>query len=58
MNAFQKVGLQVTAFPADLQSSSSPDFSWMAYLPSAGQLLRVSRAFHEYLGLVYYGLVY
>ncbi len=52
--SFQKQGLPIQLFPADYRTSPVNRYAWYHYLPNAGSLSTVSRAMHEYIGLLYY----
>ena len=52
--AFESVGLKVIPFPAFLVKPENEKYGWYSFLPSAGSLLGLSRALHEYLGILYY----
>ena len=49
--AFERVGLKVIPFPSFLAKPENEKIGWYSFLPSAGSLLGVSRALHEYLGM-------
>lgn len=54
--AFQKVGLKCVPFANGLSSRERHSYSWEHYLP--GSFKRVSQYLHEYIGLLYYQMVY
>ncbi len=54
--SFEKVGLEVTPFPAGFKTWPDKEYRWTAYLP--GDFTKASTAIKEYLGLVFYQLVY
>ena len=53
---FDKVGLKVLPFPAGFESWEEKEYKWQSYLP--GDFSTASIAVKEYLGLVFYALVY
>ena len=54
---FQRIGLEVTAFPAGFKTAPDRRYGWQDFLPSSGSLDMTSDALHEYLGQLYYRLV-
>jgi len=54
--SFEKVGLEVIPFPASFKTWPDKEYRWNAYLP--GDFTKASIAIKEYLGLVFYQLVY
>ena len=52
--AFRDSGLAVCALPVDFEASRSEDFD--QWIPNDGAFAMVSRALHEYIGIVYYRL--
>jgi uncharacterized SAM-binding protein YcdF (DUF218 family) len=55
---FEKLGMQVTPFPAYYRSRPNIKYSWMALFPYHENFSDSVRALHEYLGHVYYQWVY
>ena len=56
--SFKKVGLDVIPYPAGFKSKNAQDAGWTVYLPRSGSLAATSDALHEYLGILFYRLVY
>ncbi len=56
--SFEKVGLPVTPFPSHFRVWERKRYSWRDYLPSAGAIGNIYMALHEYLGLIFYRVVY
>jgi uncharacterized SAM-binding protein YcdF (DUF218 family) len=56
--SFKKVGIDVMPYPANFKSADINDYGWLNYLPRASSLGRTSAAFREYLGILFYRLVY
>jgi uncharacterized SAM-binding protein YcdF (DUF218 family) len=54
--SFKKIGLQVLPFPAGFKSWKGKQYRWSSYLP--GDCSTASIAIKEYLGLIFYKLVY
>ena len=54
--SFNKVGIKVIPFPAGIKSTTQSEFVWVDVLPT--DYRDVSRALKEYLGLVYYQIIY
>lgn len=59
IGCFKKQGLKVVPFPVDYQAKSEEfnHLSLASFLPSAGNLSRLSIALHEWLGLIAYRLM-
>jgi len=53
---FQRVGLKCVPFANGLSSRKGLSYSWEHYLP--GSFKKVSQYMHEYIGLLYYQMVY
>lgn len=56
--AFAKVGLETTPYPASFLSIDLDTTVLCRYLPHFSNLADSARALHEYLGMVFYRLVY
>ena len=56
--AFERVDIKPILFPASFRTKKNANFSWYSFLPSAGNLMLVSIAIHEYLGILYYKILY
>jgi uncharacterized SAM-binding protein YcdF (DUF218 family) len=56
MLVFERAGLHPIPYPVDRYVYG--DYSWRAWLPSADNLVTMQIAFHEYIGLIQYTLVY
>jgi uncharacterized SAM-binding protein YcdF (DUF218 family) len=54
--SFQKTGLDVIPYPADIELTENRSYMWKDYLP--GSFERISTAIHEYLGLLFYRVAY
>ena len=54
--SFRKAGLNCVPFANGLASRKGRSYSWQYYLP--GSYKRVSQYLHEYIGLLYYRMVY
>ena len=54
--SFEKVGLKVLPFPAGFKSWQGKQYRWNSYLP--GNFSTASIAIKEYLGLIFYKIVY
>jgi uncharacterized SAM-binding protein YcdF (DUF218 family) len=54
LQAFNKIGLEVTPVPAQFVAVGAPPAIWASFLPNAGALMRTSTALKEYLGLIFY----
>jgi uncharacterized SAM-binding protein YcdF (DUF218 family) len=54
--SFRKAGLNCVPFANGLASRKGRSYSWEYYLP--GSFERVSQYLHEYIGLLYYRMVY
>lgn len=52
--SFEKVGIDVTPFPAMFKTWEDKDYGWVDYLPNSMEDTKT--ALHEYLGLLYYTL--
>lgn len=52
--SFQKIGLEVTPFPANFHTHEGGQYSWHDFLPR--DLRSAYTALHEYLGLLFYKL--
>lgn len=53
---YQKVGVSVTAVPAQFVTNGDLPLIWADFLPNAHALLRTEKALKEYLGLLFYSL--
>ena len=56
--SFDRLGMKVISIPANLRTSSGKRYIWHDYLPSSESLSNSTFAIHEYLGLLFYKLVY
>jgi len=56
--SFKKVGLDVIPYPAGFRTKNVQGVTWFGYLPRSGGLEATSDALHEYLGILFYMLVY
>lgn len=56
--SFKKARMDVTSIPADFKTSKNIKYCWENYLPSTSSLEMTSLAIHEYLGLLFYRMVY
>jgi uncharacterized SAM-binding protein YcdF (DUF218 family) len=56
--SFKKVGLNARPYPANFKSKRIGHLRWHHYLPQLGSLTTTADALHEYLGLIFYKLVY
>lgn len=56
--SFEKVGLKVMPFPSNFKTWKDKAYGWEDYLPSADELAKVSVSMKEYIGLVFYRVVY
>ena len=56
--SFEKVKLKVLPFPSHFNTWKNREYGWDDYLPSADRLAKVSVSMKEYIGLVFYRLVY
>ena len=54
--SFRKAGLNCVPFANGLASRKGRSYSWEHYLP--GSFKKVSQYLHEYIGLLYYRMVY
>lgn len=56
--SFRNAGMEVTPFPSGFKSLGRERYGWEDFLPDAGELKKVSTAIREYIGLLYYSVVY
>ena len=56
--SFEKAGVKVTPFPAGYRTWGLREYKWKDYLPTIGSLEDTTVAMHEYLGLLFYKVVY
>jgi len=56
--SFNKVGMSVTPFPSNFLSPIKKDYGWYSIFPSYESFKNSSIAIKEYLGLIYYQLLY
>lgn len=56
--AFRTQAMPVHPLPASFKASRNGKYGWMDCLPSSGALNLVSTALHEYVGLLYYRLMF
>lgn len=56
VEAFRKVGLEVTAVPSSFHTVPGRPAVWADWFPDAGALATVATVLREYLGLAYYSL--
>jgi uncharacterized SAM-binding protein YcdF (DUF218 family) len=57
VEAFRKVGLEVTPVPSSFHTAPGRPTIWIDRLPNSGALEMTTIVLHEYLGLIYYTLV-
>ena len=55
---FEHLGMKINPFPAYFKTHDHPIYHWNSFLPSHGSISSISRALHEYLGLIFYKLYY
>ena len=55
---FEKNGITVIPAPTDYKCQRGRKYDFLSYLPSNGSLNNSSLALHEYIGLLYYRLLY
>jgi uncharacterized SAM-binding protein YcdF (DUF218 family) len=58
VESFKKAGLTAVPYPANYYALNHGEYGLLDFLPSAGSMLIASSALHEYIGLVFYRLVY
>jgi uncharacterized SAM-binding protein YcdF (DUF218 family) len=56
--SFKKVGLNPLPFPCAITTWPNKHYGWTSYLPRAGALATTSAALHEWIGLIYYNILY
>lgn len=56
MTAFQKYGMTVTPYPANVRTHGHTRYGYISFLPSASSLTDTSAYMKEYLGMLYYRL--
>lgn len=56
LQAFQKNGMAVTPFPANLRTRGHGRYGFSSYLPSASNLTDTARCLKEYLGLLFHAV--
>lgn len=56
--SFKKVGIDVTSYSANFYAFGHADYSFYSFLPQSGSLLMTASAIHEYLGILFYRLIY
>jgi uncharacterized SAM-binding protein YcdF (DUF218 family) len=56
--SFKKIGIDIVPYPANFRSKPSKNYQLYSYLPRSNSLMTTSYALHEYLGILYYKLVY
>ena len=55
---FEHFGMNINPFPAYFTTHENPRYSWYSFLPRYNNLANISKALHEYLGLIYYKIYY
>jgi len=58
LSAFRKAGMEVNLYPGDFLVAPSPAYNWRDYLPGLRPLVASAAAIREYLGLIFYKLIY
>lgn len=58
VQSFEKFGLKVVPAPTGFYGSSQRDLTLRHFLPSAKSLNRTALVFHEWIGMLWYGLRY
>ena len=56
--SFRKLGIDITPYPANFRSKGVKNNLFYSFLPRASSLMTTSGALHEYLGILFYNLVY
>ena len=56
--SFRKIGIDMVPYPANFKSKGVKNYQLYSYLPRSGSLMITSDALHEYLGILFYNLVY
>ena len=57
IEAFRKVGLEVTPVPSSFRTAQGRPAIWADWLPDSAALEMTATAIHEYLGLIFYTFV-
>ena len=55
---FEHLGMNINPFPAYFKTHDHPSYRWYSFLPNRGSMASISRALHEYLGLIFYKIYY
>lgn len=56
--SFRNADMEVKPFPSGFKALGKERYGWEDFLPDAGELRNVSIAMREYIGLLYYKIVY